>query len=549
MLLVDAMEAPSTAPVPYMFTPQATQGHVLCCLCGVQTMPNPSNMCVNCIKSQVDITEGIQKQVSILWCKECNRYLQPPKHWLRAELESKELLTFCIKRLKGLQKVKLVDAAFIWTEPHSRRLKTKLTVQKEVMNGAILQQTFQVEYVVEPHMCLDCNRANANPNSWTACVQVRQHVPHKRTFFYLEQLIIRHGADEQCLKIKDIHEGIDFYMGNRAHGTKLVDFLQSVVPIRYRHDKQLVSHNEHENNYNYKYTFSVEIAPICKDDLVCLPAKVCKENGNVGPVLLCIRVTAALLFMDPLTLRTIQVDANTYFRQPYRPLVNAKQLVEYVILDIEPLGPENNKWALAEAQVARASDFGVNDNMYTCRTHLGHILNPGDMAWGFDVANMNVCDPEMLKYLDTKAGAQVPDVVLVRKSYEEKRKKRKAGGHRRAWMLKRIDMEMDEEVGMKASKARALAEMQAEEQERFMQELEEDPELRKNVALFKDPSYNPVAVANARQHDMGEEDDDDDDVPEVPIEELLDGLDALGIEDEEEEGDDDDGADEMMDED
>lgn len=69
--------------------------------------------------------------------------------------------------------VKLVDAAFIWTEPHSRRLKTKLTVQKEVMNGAILQQTFQVEYVVEPHMCLDCNRANANPNTWTACVQVR----------------------------------------------------------------------------------------------------------------------------------------------------------------------------------------------------------------------------------------------------------------------------------------------------------------------------------------------------------------------------------------
>ncbi len=61
-------------------------------------------MCVNCIRSQVDITEGIQKQVTILWCKECGRYLQPPKHWLRAELESKELLTFCIKKIKGLNK-------------------------------------------------------------------------------------------------------------------------------------------------------------------------------------------------------------------------------------------------------------------------------------------------------------------------------------------------------------------------------------------------------------------------------------------------------------
>lgn len=62
-------------------------------------------MCVNCIRSQVDITAPIQKQVSILWCKECNRYLQPPKNWVRAELESKELLTFCVKRIKGLQKV------------------------------------------------------------------------------------------------------------------------------------------------------------------------------------------------------------------------------------------------------------------------------------------------------------------------------------------------------------------------------------------------------------------------------------------------------------
>ena len=32
--------------------------------------------------------------------------------------ESKELLTYCIKRVRGLGKVKLVDAAFIWTEPH-----------------------------------------------------------------------------------------------------------------------------------------------------------------------------------------------------------------------------------------------------------------------------------------------------------------------------------------------------------------------------------------------------------------------------------------------
>ena len=200
----------------------------------------------------------------MLWCKDSNRYLQPPKHWVRAELESKELLTFCLKRVKGLAKVKLVDAGFIWTEPHSRRLKVKVLIQAEVMNGAILQQGFAVEYVVEPHMCLDCTRANTNINVWAACAQVRQHVAHKRTFLFLEQLILKHGADQQCVNIRDIHEGVDFFFSHRAHALKFVDFLQSCVPARFRHDKQLVSHDTHTAVYNYKYTFSVEIAPVCK---------------------------------------------------------------------------------------------------------------------------------------------------------------------------------------------------------------------------------------------------------------------------------------------
>ena len=68
--------------------------------------------------------------------------------------------------------MKLVDAGFIWTEPHSKRLKLKLTVQAEVFNGAILQQTFVVDFVVEDNMCLDCTKHAANPNQWVAVAQV-----------------------------------------------------------------------------------------------------------------------------------------------------------------------------------------------------------------------------------------------------------------------------------------------------------------------------------------------------------------------------------------
>jgi nonsense-mediated mRNA decay protein 3 len=91
------------------------------------TEPNAANTCISCLKSQIDITEGITKQGQLNHCRECNRYNGPP--WRQYELESADLLALCLKQMKGLKKVKLIDAKFIWTEPHSRRIKIKLTVQ------------------------------------------------------------------------------------------------------------------------------------------------------------------------------------------------------------------------------------------------------------------------------------------------------------------------------------------------------------------------------------------------------------------------------------
>ena len=98
--------------------------------------PNNSNTCLNCLKSQIDITEGISKQLNLYHCRECNRYQRPP--WVHCELESAELLSLCLKQIKGLKRVKMMDAKFIWTEPHSRRIKVNITVQKEVLNGTLL---------------------------------------------------------------------------------------------------------------------------------------------------------------------------------------------------------------------------------------------------------------------------------------------------------------------------------------------------------------------------------------------------------------------------
>ncbi|KAG5463781.1 MAG: NMD3 family-domain-containing protein, partial [Olpidium bornovanus] len=130
----------------------------LCCQCGTSIVPNAANMCINCLRTTVDITEFIPKQVTLHFCRACERYLQPPGTWVSAQLESRELLALCLKKLKGLSKVRLIDAGFIWTEPHSRRVRVKLTIQKEVLTSTILQQIFQVEYVVSNQQCEDCAR-------------------------------------------------------------------------------------------------------------------------------------------------------------------------------------------------------------------------------------------------------------------------------------------------------------------------------------------------------------------------------------------------------
>lgn len=68
-----------------------------------------------------------------------------------------------------------MDAGFVWTEPHSKRIKVKLTIQKEVFGGTILQQVFVVEFVVSHQMCETCHRVEAK-DFWRALVQVRQKV-------------------------------------------------------------------------------------------------------------------------------------------------------------------------------------------------------------------------------------------------------------------------------------------------------------------------------------------------------------------------------------
>jgi nonsense-mediated mRNA decay protein 3 len=474
-------------------------------------------MCTRCLQSEVDVAEGVSRQITVTWCAQCDRYLRSATctGWVKCDLESRELLAICLKKVKGLTSVKLIDASFLYTEPHSRRLKLKLTVQREVTIGTVLQQSIVVEAVVQTIQCADCKKT-FTPHTWGSLVQLRQKVDHKRTMFHLEQLILKYGAHEKVTGVKTRPDGLDFMFESNSHSKSFKDFVQSSFPTVTKESKQLVSHDGKSNTYNYKFTIMAELCPVCKDDLVLLEPKLRKQHGGVSPLLVCTSVGASVHLIDPRTCRTVHVDGDEYWKQGFKSVCARKHLQQYVVLDIEPVvdaarrkvkpvaskRADKKKWQLCEVEIAREEDLGKEENpSVKVYCHLGNVLKAGDLCLGYDLRQV-VVDGESSEALDTVQN----DIMIVKKTWRRKEEFRN-----RAWKLKHLAKEVEEE------EAGVDEEKLAREEEEYKRDIEEDEDLQKEVQLWKDPEYKPRAPAE-------DDDEEDEDLPEVALAQLLEDL-------------------------
>lgn len=180
------------------------------------------------------------------------RWEGPP--WLDLERDSSQMLTMLLKKLKGITKdMKIIDASFIYTEPHSKRMCIKVLISKEVVMNMKLEKHIKITFVEKTQQCDAC-RKSFTPHTWSAVVQVRQKVPHKRTILFLEQLILKNKAHEKCLKISEaskfinfiinIDEGLNFYFSHSPDAIVLMDFIQSQIIVRIKQSSKLISMNE-----------------------------------------------------------------------------------------------------------------------------------------------------------------------------------------------------------------------------------------------------------------------------------------------------------------
>ena len=134
--------------------------------------------------------------------------------------------------------------------------------------------------------------------------------------------------------------------------------------------------------------------------------------------------------------------ANVYYRQPFDAICNPKQLVEYYIIDIEVTrdkdlhffpgqGKISQKHVVADIWIVKASELGLHDNTIHTKTHMGHLLKPGDSVLGYNLEDANVNNVDFEKLPKEK----IPEVILVKKYYGDLTTKR------RNWKLKHFNDE------------------------------------------------------------------------------------------------------------
>ena len=221
----------------------------------------------------------------------------------------------------------------------------------------------------------------------------------------------------------------------------------------------------------------MDIAPVCKDDLVLLPQALSQELGGIGPLVLVFKISTAVHIVDVRTMQTHEIDEVTYWKHQFSALCGRDRLSEFLVLNVERADFEANvskaaarqRFKMVQVEVARAADFGKNTRTFIVNTHLGEILNFNDTVLAYDLDAMNITE---LEELDRKK--PVPPVVIVRKTYPRFRRRQK----HRLWRLQHLEKEGLDDHNIHKKR-------EDKDYEMFLQDIEEEPEVRQQLDLYR----------------------------------------------------------------
>lgn len=462
-------------PPPITTTHGLTTSLIPCCTCGATITPNPSNQCAACLAT-VDIASLVRRgpgggDLIIYQCRQCRNF-DPhgdgKQRFIQVELESPELMAILLKQIPALTKqanhhvrkagisnLKIIDSSYIWTEPNSMRMRILLTLRAEINARVSIEQRIKVDFIIRWAQCPDCTK-ESRQRTWQAIVQLRQKRdtdPTKRGLLILELAIARNSIiRKDILSVQTKRHGFDFYFASVNKAQNFASYLGKVAPMKTNTTRAVVSEDVKNNTANVRTTIVCDMVPLCRDDLL-LVQKGAKGVGNLsGRLCLVLKMSSAVHLVDASPARDVDINticadlhADGYWKggeeKSYRTLLTSKRLVRFIVLDVERChddgrrrnhttnygthgdevnqlyqGPKHGaltKYALADVEVARESDFGVNDETFQCVTHLGNLLQVGDVVLGYDLNSAVLANEAEDNSFNSSF--VMPDIILVRK--------------------------------------------------------------------------------------------------------------------------------------
>lgn len=152
-----------------------------------------------------------------------------------------------------------------------------------------------------------------------------------------------------------------------------------------------------------------------------MPKHVAQSLGNMSQLAICLRISNVITLIDPSNLQMADLQwwvkfydnfnswcySSQFLRDPFDALCGPKQLSEFYVLDVEIVenlerkvniyricyhfhwfiqaghGFVSKKHVLADVWLVRSNQVGKSDaETLSARTHIGHLLNPGDLVLG-----------------------------------------------------------------------------------------------------------------------------------------------------------------------
>jgi nonsense-mediated mRNA decay protein 3 len=339
---------------------------------------------------------------------------------------------------------------------------------------------------------------------------------------------------KHVLKIDTCKQGFDFYFMSLTHAQTFSSYLARIAPMRIKTTTKMVSADVKNNTANMKYTVACDMVPLCRDDLIIVHKS---AKGILSGRLCCVtKVSSVVHLVDASPKRSSVMDGalaevapETYYKSGgeklYRVVSSSRRLIRYVVLDVELCqdgqngeyqkhdGTDSkvNKFALADVEVARETDFGNSDETFRCVTHLGNLLQVGDIMLGYDLTSAVLSSAaEWSMDRSFNAHFTMPDVVLVKKvlgvekeEQEEKKRAKSSASKKRERRRNKEEKKMRDLA--EAAERMGFLETEELDQNQFDRELLNDPDLAEELVAAE----RELAVID----DGGAEDVEDKRVP------------------------------------